>query len=91
MSQRLSFLAHGRVQGVNYRNFTAKKATELGVTGWCRNTEAGKVEGEAQGSPEALKQFIKELDNGPTHAHVVQLDQNPLDVKEGESEFRVRR
>lgn len=29
--------------GVNYRNFAAKKATDLGVTGWCRNTDSGKV------------------------------------------------
>jgi len=76
---------------VNYRNFAAKKATDLGVTGWCRNTDSGKVEGEAQGSEQALKQFMKELDSGPTHAHVVQLDQSPLEAKDSETGFDVRR
>lgn len=34
---------------------------------------------------------MKELDSGPTHAHVVQLDQNPLEAKDGETGFDVRR
>ncbi|KAI1397639.1 Acylphosphatase [Hypoxylon fuscum] len=91
MSQRVYFLAHGRVQGVSYRYFAQKKATEHNVTGWCRNTENGKVEGEAQGDSNSVKLFLKELDKGPTHAHVVRLDQEPRDVQADEAQFEVRR
>ncbi|KAI1844303.1 hypothetical protein JX265_007858 [Neoarthrinium moseri] len=82
MSQRIYFRVHGTVQGVNFRYFTQKKATEAGITGW--------VEGEAQGSPDALKQFLKDIDRGPTHARVVQLDKEDREVKEGEAKFEVR-
>ncbi|KAI1209099.1 Acylphosphatase [Annulohypoxylon truncatum] len=91
MSQRVYFLAHGRVQGVSYRYFAHKKAAEHNITGWCRNTENGKVEGEAQGDEDSIKSFLKELDRGPTHAHVVRLDKEARDVQEGEARFEVRR
>ncbi|KAI2629602.1 Acylphosphatase [Hypoxylon sp. NC1633] len=91
MTQRVYFLAHGRVQGVSYRYFTQKKATEHNITGWCRNTEHGKVEGEAQGHEDSVKSFLKELDKGPTHAHVVRLDKEHREVQDGEAHFEVRR
>ena len=40
------FEVSGLVQGVFFRKFTKAKATELGLTGWCRNTLRGTVEGE---------------------------------------------
>ncbi|KAK9776937.1 hypothetical protein SCAR479_06338 [Seiridium cardinale] len=82
MSQRVYFLVHGTVQGVNFRNFTQRKATDLGVTGW--------VEGEAQGPPDAIKKFLKHIDDGPTHARVVKLDKEERDVQGDESQFEVR-
>ncbi|KAI1177608.1 acylphosphatase [Nemania sp. FL0916] len=90
MSQRIYFLVHGRVQGVNFRNFTQREATKLNVTGWCLNTPNEKVEGEAQGSPEAIKQFLKAIDEGPTHARVVQLDKEDREPIEGETQFHIR-
>ncbi|KAF7537399.1 hypothetical protein G7054_g3735 [Neopestalotiopsis clavispora] len=89
-SQRIYFLVHGTVQGVSFRYYTQRKASEIGVTGWVRNTDAGKVEGEAQGSPDAIKQFLKYIDQGPTHAKVVKLDKEERDVKDGENNFEVR-
>ncbi|TGJ82271.1 hypothetical protein E0Z10_g6489 [Xylaria hypoxylon] len=91
MSQRIYFLVHGQVQGVNFRNFTQKEATKLGVTGWCSNTDNEKVEGEAQGSPDAIKQFLKAIDQGPRYARVVKLDKDNRDLIEGETQFEVRR
>ncbi|GAW18181.1 hypothetical protein ANO14919_076550 [Xylariales sp. No.14919] len=91
MSQRIYFLVHGQVQGVNFRNFTQKEATKLSVTGWCRNTDNEKVEGEAQGSPDAVKQFLKAIDRGPRLAQVVKLDKENRDLVEGEAQFEVRR
>ncbi|KAH8675509.1 Acylphosphatase-like domain-containing protein [Xylariales sp. PMI_506] len=91
MSERIYFLVHGTVQGVGFRYFTRKKATEAGITGWVRNTDNEKVEGEAQGTQDAIKQFLKDIDRGPTHAHVCKLDKEGRDVLDGETHFEVRR
>jgi hypothetical protein len=50
-----------------------------------------KVEGEAQGDDASMTKFLKDIDNGPPHATVVQLDKEARDVVEGETEFEVRR
>ena len=50
-----------------------------------------KVEGEAQGDEEALKKLLKDLNNGPSHAHVVKLEKSEIDVVEGENDFVVKR
>ncbi|CAH0049682.1 unnamed protein product [Clonostachys solani] len=92
MSERIRFVAHGGiVQGVGFRYFTQKRAREYGITGWCRNTDDNKVEGEAQGSIDAMKQFLQAVDKGPRHAHVVKLDKEGRDLVEDESAFEVRR
>ncbi|KAL1862696.1 hypothetical protein VTK73DRAFT_6686 [Phialemonium thermophilum] len=90
-NRRVYFLVHGVVQGVGFRYFAQKRAVEYQLTGWIRNTENGKVEGEAQGPADAIKTFIKDIDNGPRHARVVKLDIKDLDLKEGENGFEVRR
>ncbi|KAK3383362.1 Acylphosphatase-like domain-containing protein [Lasiosphaeria ovina] len=92
MVQRVYFLAHGgRVQGVGFRYFTRKRAVEYDLTGWVRNTDNNKVEGEAQGAEDAISSFLKDVDNGPSHAHVVRLDREERDVVEDEAGFEVRR
>ncbi|QUC18719.1 uncharacterized protein UV8b_02960 [Ustilaginoidea virens] len=92
MARRVYFVAHGgTVQGVGFRYFTRKKAEELGITGWCRNTPDNKVEGEAQGDEEALGQFLGCVDEGPRHAVVVRLTREERDAAEGETGFSIRR
>ncbi|KAH6854445.1 Acylphosphatase-like domain-containing protein [Chaetomium sp. MPI-CAGE-AT-0009] len=79
------------VQGVGFRYFTRHRAIEHKLTGWVRNTDNNKVEGEAQGEEEAITAFLKHVDNGPRHAHVVRLDKEDREVVEGEVEFEIRR
>ena len=38
----------GRVQGVWYRAWTEKEATERGLSGWVRNCSDGTVEADAE-------------------------------------------
>nr|XP_036583495.1 acylphosphatase [Colletotrichum truncatum]KAF6792538.1 acylphosphatase [Colletotrichum truncatum] len=71
--------------------FAQKRATEYGLTGWCRNTDSNKVEGEAQGEEDALKKFLKDVDEGPRSAKVVKLDHEDRDLVDGEQDFLVRR
>lgn len=89
--ERIYFIAHGgTVQGVGFRYFARERAREYGITGWCRNTHDNKVEGEAQGSQDALNQFMKDVDQGPRHARVVSLTTEGRQVIEEESVFEVR-
>lgn len=54
----LVFEVHGKVQGVYFRKFTVRKATELGLKGWVMNApEKTKVVGEAQGPQSAIDVF----------------------------------
>jgi len=50
-----------------------------------------QVEGEAQGDEASLKEFLKDVDKGPRHSHVVRLDKEDRDVIDGETDFLVRR
>ncbi|KPI39229.1 Acylphosphatase [Cyphellophora attinorum] len=88
MSQRISFLVHGKVQGVFFRDFTQTKASDYGLTGWVRNTNDGKVEGEAQGDKAGLEKFKKDLNEGSKASHVVKVETKDIATKDGESEFR---
>ncbi len=70
MLQSLHAIAEGRVQGVGYRWFVQKVATQLGINGYVRNLPDGTVELEAEGSPESLNALIDEMKKGPIGARV---------------------
>ncbi|KAF7947670.1 hypothetical protein EAE96_008750 [Botrytis aclada] len=92
--KRIAFTVSGRVQGVNFRWFTQKKARALGVVGWVRNTDDGKVKGEAQGSASQIKSLRADLKEGPAHANITGYEDKELDLKEkgvAEERFEVVR
>lgn len=60
----------GRVQGVGFRAFVQKKATQLGLSGWVRNRINGAVELMLDGAPEKVEIFLKECRRGPYFARV---------------------
>ena len=60
---RKHLLFSGRVQGVGFRYSAMYLARPLGLTGWVRNLWDGRVEMEAQGSPEAIDSLISQLSN----------------------------
>lgn len=62
--KRIRIEIEGIVQGVGFRPFLHRLAARYGITGWVRNTSAG-LEGELQGSSEALGLFLRELQDSP--------------------------
>ena len=46
---RARITVSGRVQGVSYRAYTVEEAERLGLSGWVRNLDDGRVELEAEG------------------------------------------
>jgi acylphosphatase len=64
------FLVCGRVQGVGFRYFVEKNAARIGVTGWVRNLDDGRVEVQAQGNAKQLAELEGVLRQGPRWAEV---------------------
>ena len=84
------YLISGRVQGVGFRYFIQTIATHHGISGWVRNTHDGRVEIEAEGDDEAMRQFESAATTGPAGAHVDQLDTRELAVGPVQSGFLIR-
>jgi len=64
------YLISGMVQGVGYRAFAERCALQIGVSGWARNQNDGRVEVLAQGTVEQLEDFEAQLRQGPRWAQV---------------------
>jgi acylphosphatase len=68
------FLVRGRVQGVGFRWWTRRRASDLGLWGTVRNRPDGTVEVHAAGELETLEAFAAELKVGPLGARVEGVD-----------------
>ncbi len=60
----------GRVQGVFFRQTTAREADLIGVTGWVRNLPNGDVEAVVEGDSERVDRLIAWCHHGPPAARV---------------------
>ena len=80
---RKRVIVAGRVQGVFFRESTRKKAEALGLSGWVRNLEDGRVEWVAEGAPIAVETLTRWCQaGGPLLARVDRVD--VLDPPEGD-------
>jgi acylphosphatase len=80
--------AHGRVQGVFFRDSTREEAERLDVTGWVRNTEEGAVEAVFEGEPDAVEALVWFVRSGPGSADVERVDVDE-EEPEGLRSFKV--
>ena len=71
------FRVHGRVQGVGFRWWTRRRASDLGLRGTVRNRPDGTVEVHAAGDLAMLEVFANELEVGPPMARVEGVDGLP--------------
>ena len=77
------------VQGVGFRYFVQHKATALGITGWARNLDDGRVEVYAVGDAAALDDLAAALHLGPRLADVRSVDEKEEAVQDF-STFSIR-
>lgn len=87
---RYLILVDGRVQGVGFRFFTQLTATNLKLTGWCKNLYDGRVKIEIQGSEETLNKFISSLKKGNNFSRVDEMLINEIPVIDNEKNFSVK-
>lgn len=60
----------GHVQGVGFRYWTERAATDLGLDGWVRNRRDGGVEAVFSGDADAVARMLKHCQQGPPSARV---------------------
>jgi len=82
-------VAHGRVQGVFFRDSTRQRAQAAGVAGWVANLPDGTVEAVFEGEPDAIETLVAWMGEGPRGAEVERVEINE-EEPEGLSGFEVR-
>lgn len=79
----------GRVQGVGFRHFVRGRASALGLNGYARNLEDGRVEVYAAGSEQDLSELRGALHQGPQWADVRTVEELEAPVEQ-HSGFQIR-
>jgi acylphosphatase len=82
------YFVRGRVQGVGFRYFVERVASELELTGYTRNMDDGRVEVYAAGSPANLAELSQRLWKGPRFADVRGVEEQDAAVRQYSS-FRI--
>ncbi len=67
---RAEIVVGGLVQGVGFRYFVLRKATELNLVGFTKNQYDGTVLTVVEGEKYLIEDLYKELKIGPMHAGV---------------------
>ena len=88
--RRVRARVEGRVQGVGFRYFVARKAEEMGVNGWVRNRFDGSVELEAEAAATVLQQFVQAVRKGPRGSFVSDLDLEWAEFEGRYNSFKIR-
>lgn len=87
---RLHAIVHGRVQGVNFRFYTQRRAADLGLTGYVRNLWDGTVEVVAEGPRPDVEELLAFLRVGPRAAFVTEVEDRWPTPTTGFDRFEVR-
>jgi acylphosphatase len=61
MKARAEVIFKGKVQGVYFRDYTRRFATQMGVFGWVKNLPDGTVEAMFEGDRDDIEEVIRML------------------------------
>jgi acylphosphatase len=81
---RAHVLVSGKVQGVFFRQNTRLNAISLGVKGWIRNLDDGRVEAVFEGEEFAVKEIVEYCRIGPKYSQVEKVE---VDYDDNRNEF----
>ena len=87
-TQRLRITLRGAVQGVGFRPFVYRLATEMALTGWVLNSSSGLVV-EVEGLPDQLTLFERRLEGERPKASVVTIRESAWIPVEGSTCFEI--
>lgn len=84
-------IVYGYVQGVFFRDFTSRRARELGLTGYVRNLQdVEAVEVQAEGERKQLEKLTSYLEVGSPRAKVTRVVTNWSEYTGSYSGFKIR-
>ena len=83
-------IVSGIVQGVGFRYFTLNLAINLDIKGWVRNLSNGDVEILAQGSEQALGEFLNKIGKGPKYSTVNHVEINTQEITKSFKIFTIK-
>src|SRR5215468_4071458 len=86
--QRRRITLHGAVQGVGFRPFVYRLATEMSLTGWVLNSSSGLVV-EVEGGPDELRSFEQRLERERPKASVVTARESEWLPSQGFTRFEI--
>ncbi|HTW59841.1 MAG TPA: carbamoyltransferase HypF [Terriglobales bacterium] len=86
--QRLRVTLRGAVQGVGFRPFVYRLATEMSLTGWVLNSSSGLVV-EVEGPLEQLTRFEQRLECERPKASLVTVHESAWIATEGSTRFEI--
>ena len=69
-SKRVHLFISGRVQGVWYRASMSNEGVKIGLNGWVRNLDDGRVEAVVEGMEDDVQKMITWCRKGPPMARV---------------------
>ncbi len=87
--ERLRIAIRGAVQGVGFRPFVYRLATEMNLTGWVSNSPQG-VFLEVEGAPQALRAFLLRLEKEPPPRSSIQSLESSFLAPAGFLSFQIR-
>ncbi len=82
MKKTINCYVGGKVQGVCFRMSTSQQAKLLGLTGWVRNLDDGRVEVMASGEVPLIEELQQWLSHGPKMAKVLNVESVAVDYQE---------
>jgi acylphosphatase len=74
MTVRKRVRAHGRVQGVFFRESVRRAAAARGVAGWAENRPDGTVEAVFEGDADAVERLVELCRDSPGSSEVERLE-----------------
>jgi acylphosphatase len=88
MQIHLDIKVRGKVQGVNFRAFTKRKAEALGLKGIVKNMDDGSVFIEAEGEESLMNDFLNWCREGSPSSKVSKVESTGSEMR-GFIDFRV--
>lgn len=75
MKKSVRLYVRGLFPGVFYNSFIKENAEKLGVKGFVRNLDDGRIEIFVEGNPDPVRQMIALCKKGPKHSEVKEVEE----------------
>ncbi|HTZ82079.1 MAG TPA: acylphosphatase, partial [Candidatus Acidoferrales bacterium] len=86
--ERLRITLRGAVQGVGFRPFVYRLATEMSLSGWVLNSSSGLVV-EVEGTPDELRRFAQRIELERPKASVITARESAWLPSQGFTKFEI--